>query len=206
MTSIRIGLGLLCLALSTHAEEVVRIAAGTIVERATIPCGIGQFSVGSTLPAELSAQGWRYYRPSNTANVKTQHWQDTGIIWTQIIDAVWSQAELDEQTAIAASNAAAADITRKTTPIIYDQPIEAPLLSLISQANGVGVGIVALDDGTLATFTVHASPWPNPTNLAAKIKAAVTKAKTDKDKAKEQMNGQLQTRLENLERLLGVRP
>jgi hypothetical protein len=35
--------------------------------------------------------------------------------------------------------------------------------------------------------------------------AALAKAKANKDKAKSQINGQIQQRLENIERILGIR-
>jgi hypothetical protein len=41
---------------------------------------------------------------------------------------VWSQAELDARAAIAASNAAAAEIVRKATPLVYDRPLQAPAI------------------------------------------------------------------------------
>jgi hypothetical protein len=61
--------------------------------------------------AELSAAGWREYYPSDTPNIRTSHWQDTGTAYTQIVDAVWSAEELAQQAAeaSAAQAKAAAD-------------------------------------------------------------------------------------------------
>jgi hypothetical protein len=188
---------ILCLALSTHAEEVVRIASGTVVERATIPCGIGPYSVGATLPGELIAQGWRYYRPNNTANVKTQHWQDTGIVWTQVIDAVWSQTELDAQAAIAASNAAVEALlpqdvtlgkaTLRTYPDGSVELVSGPLL-IAGTTNGVYEITIDPTTGLVFGELDHASPRKSKAereaakaDRRARIQAARA-ATTDKQK------------------------
>ena len=70
---------------------------------------------------------------------------------------------------------AAAEVERKNTPIVYDQPLEAPAIVLQSQSQGLGVGVCATDDGDLVTFTYHASPVPE----AAEIKRRIAKAVAD---------------------------
>lgn len=100
---------------------------------------------------------------------------------------------------------AAAEAARKATPIIYDQPIEAPMVSLLSQSSGKGVAIVATDDGVLTTAIVHESPWPDAATLKAKVDAAIAKRNDLQTKGKAGISGQLQARIENIERFLGWR-
>jgi starch synthase len=57
----------------------------------------------------------------------------------------------------------------------------------------------------LVPVLAHESPWPTQSELDAIIKTATDKARTNKQAAKDGINGQLQDRIANLERLLGVR-
>ncbi|HRZ13345.1 MAG TPA: hypothetical protein P5567_12925 [Kiritimatiellia bacterium] len=83
--------------------------------------------------------------------------------------------------------------------------IEVPVLVLTSETNQVGVGVVATDGGDLVTYIEHESPSITPEERAARIAAKVRDHNGKKQAAKDGLNGQLQQRLENLERLLGVR-
>jgi len=56
---------------------------------------------------DLTQFGWREYVPSGEANIKTSHWTDDGRTMRQIVDAVWTQAEIDAQAADAAAAQAA---------------------------------------------------------------------------------------------------
>lgn len=89
-------------------------------------------------------------------------------------------------------------------PIVYTAPIEAPQLIVVSETNAYGVGITADDDGNLITFRAHSSPY-DPLTAKSNRTAAIQKAKTNRAKAKSEVNGQLQQRVENLERLLKLR-
>jgi hypothetical protein len=85
----------------------------------------------------------------------------------------------DAEAAAAVSAASqAAEAARKATPIVYDQPIETPLLALISDPAGKGVAVFALDDGTIETEIIHESPWPDKDALKAKLAAARAAAQT----------------------------
>ena len=59
--------------------------------------------------ADLCALGWRIYEPSAVAHIRTSHWVDDGTRYTQIVDAVWTEAELAAQQAAAAEAQAKAD-------------------------------------------------------------------------------------------------
>jgi hypothetical protein len=97
--------------------------------------------------------------------------------------------------------------TKRATqqPIVFTKPVEAPALIVISATNSYGIGITSDDDGNLLTFRAHSSPY-DPSVAQSNRAAAITKARDNRAKAKADMNGQIQQRVENLERLLGVRP
>ena len=90
-------------------------------------------------------------------------------------------------------------------PIVYTRPVEAPSLIVVSDTNAYGIGIAADDEGNLVTYRAHSSPY-DPAVAASNKAAAISKQRKDMAKAKADINGQLQQRIENLERLLGVRP
>jgi hypothetical protein len=89
-------------------------------------------------------------------------------------------------------------------PLVYTRPIEAPQVIVVSETNAYGIGIAADDEGNLVTFRAHSSPYDPETAKSNRV-AALSKAKANKDKARSQINGQVQQRLENIERLLGIR-
>lgn len=80
---------------------------------------------------------------------------------------------LSAQQEAARLAAEAAEIERKNTPLVFDQPIETPVLVLQSETAGVGVGIIADDAGALIPFTYHASPVPSPAEIRARKDAAL---------------------------------
>jgi len=90
-------------------------------------------------------------------------------------------------------------------PIVYTRPLEAPALIVVSATNNYGIGITADDEGNILTFRAHSSPY-DPSVAQSNRAAAIAKARNDRNKAKAGVNGQIQQRVENLERLLGVRP
>lgn len=59
-----------------------------------------------------------------------------------------------------------------THPLVFDRPIETPVLVLRSHDSGIGIARAALDDGTVITYTYHASPIPSPTELKVRFDAA----------------------------------
>ena len=87
--------------------------------------------------------------------------------------ALWL-ADKTAQQQSAAEEFEAAEIERKNTPIVMDQPMEMPTLVLQSHSGGVGVGVVASDEGELVPFIYHASPVPNPSVIKARKDAAIT--------------------------------
>jgi hypothetical protein len=89
-------------------------------------------------------------------------------------------------------------------PLVYTRPIEAPQVIVVSETNAFGIGIAADDEGNLVTFRAHSSPY-DPETAKSNRTAALASAKLKRDQAKADMNGQVQKRLENIERLLGIR-
>lgn len=92
-------------------------------------------------------------------------------------------------------------------PVLFQYGIESPVLVLQSQTNGTpAYGIVATTNGDLVTYIDHASPRPSQEEINQRVATAISNREAKVAKAKADMNGQLQVRLENLERLLGIRP
>lgn len=89
-------------------------------------------------------------------------------------------------------------------PLVYTRPIEAPQVIVVSETNAYGIGIAADDEGNLVTFRAHSSPY-DPQAAKSNRVAALSKAKAKRDQAKADLNGQLQKRLENIEKILGIR-
>lgn len=90
-------------------------------------------------------------------------------------------------------------------PLVYTRPIEAPQVIVVSETNAYGIGIAADDDGNLITFRAHSSPYDSAIANSNRA-AAITAAKARRTKAKQEINGQIQNRIENIERILGLRP
>lgn len=157
-------------------------------------------------PAVLLAKGWRRKDPTPLPPV-ADGWERLRTWWEQ--DATrpeWAILKcLDGNIAERQAREAEAEAVRKATPVVHDQPHEFPLLSVLSQTSGKGIGITGTDEGDLVTVIVHESPWPDKDALKAKIDAAIAKAKAAKQTAKAGLSGQLQDRITNLERMLGLR-
>ena len=98
-------------------------------------------------------------------------------------DAQRAAWEVEEVARIEAERVAheAAEIERRNTPLVWDQPFEIPALVLASQSQGLGVGVVATDDGDLVTFTYHASPVPEAVEIKRRIAQAVSEHKARKE-------------------------
>jgi len=71
---------------------------------------------------------------------------------------------------------------------------------LQSQSQGLGVGIVATDDGDLVTFTYHASPVPEAAVIRQRIAEAITNHKAAKQAAKAEIS-ELKAEVENLKKV-----
>lgn len=153
--------------------------------------------------AFLLERGWRYEPPQPPPVLDGYERNNIRLIEGDGRTGTWAYDDTRISDRLAA--VAAAEAQRKATPLVYDQAIEAPLFSVLSQTSAKGIGITATDDGELVTIIVHESPWPDAKTLSDKIKAAIDKKNAAKATAKAGINGQLQTRLENIERLLGLR-
>jgi hypothetical protein len=161
--------------------------------------------IGATVnatPAQAQAEGWR-----NEPEVPpiADGYTRIGIAFIEGDGVTGAWQVVDRLTAEIEAEQAAAEAIRKATPIPYDQPIETPALVLTSHDGGLGIAQAALDDGTVITYTYHASPIPSPEVLRARFEAARDKHLAAKNKALQEINGALQKRIENLERLAGLR-
>ena len=79
------------------------------------------------------------------------------------------------------------------------------MLVLQSQVAGKGIGLVATDDGDIATYIDHESPRPDAETIRARIAAAVADRQTRKQTAKAAAkHGNLQARIQAIEALLGI--
>ena len=87
------------------------------------------------------------------------------------------------------AEAEAAEVERRNTPRVFDQPFEMPALVLQSQTLGLGVGLVATDEGDLVTFTYHASPVPEAAVIKQRIADAIAAHKAAKQAAKDELDG-----------------
>ena len=112
---------------------------------------------------------------------------------------------MDAAAAIDAAAQEAADAERRSSPIVYDQPLECPMIVLQSHHLGKGIALVATDDLDLVPLVMHESPWPDKATADTRIAGALAKRRADRDVALKDINGQIQKRLENIERLLGLR-
>jgi len=91
------------------------------------------------------------------------------------------------------------------TPQLIEGGIEVPMLVLQSQVAGKGIGLVATDDGDIATYIDHESPRPDAETIRARIAAAVADRQTRKQTAKAAAkHGNLQARIQAIEALLGI--
>ena len=92
-----------------------------------------------------------------------------------------------------------------STPQLIEGGIEIPVLVLQSQVAGKGIGVIATDDGDLATYIDHESPRPDDATLKARIAAAIEAKRTVRQAAKQaSRHGNLQARIEAIEALLGI--
>jgi hypothetical protein len=122
---------------------------------------------------QILAAGYRPYTPATAPDgdrITESHIEhDAWRAW-QVIDAT---ANIADEAAAAQAAFEAAEVERKNTPLVFDQPIELPAAVLLSHASGIGVGVIASDAGELVTFTYHASPIPSPAEIAARKDAAI---------------------------------
>jgi hypothetical protein len=169
---------------------------------AECPPHLGDMAYFCNAPEAIKLQ--RGYLPPVYAEVaegkyiKTSHWERVGETAVQIID------ELGDHAADAAIEEAA-DAERRSSPIVYDQPLECPMIVLQSHHLGKGIALVATDDLDIVPIVMHESPWPDKATADARIAGALAKRRADRDVALKDINGQIQKRLENVERLLGLR-
>lgn len=115
------------------------------------------------------------------------------------VDAAAAQAQADAQAAAQAAHEAWLQ-----TVEVYERVIEAPSVIVHSVASRKGVGIAATDDGELVPYIAHESPYNHAEAEARKL-AAIEARNAAKADGKAGINGQLQKRIENIEKYLGWR-
>jgi hypothetical protein len=177
---------LLAIFLTASASASV-INTNDMMPRSSYPTKIG----GTYNPTieMLREAGWREFVPC------------PGVDGSNIVATSYS----DDGDTVTASCEYAAIPAITPLPSQFPEGIEVPWITVLSTTNQTGWLYAALDDGTLTPVLAHSSPWPTQAELDAKIKAATDKARTNKATAKAGVNGQLQQRITNIERLLGIR-
>jgi hypothetical protein len=150
---------------------------------------------------DILSYGWREYVPSATPNICTSHWENDGRAVRQVVDSVWTEAELAQQAADAAAAQAAAEAAEAIAPrdvalgkavlrTRADGSVEllsGPLI-VPGTTNGAYEVWVDAETGLVLTVLDHASPRKSKAekdaakaDKKAKI-AAVKAAQTDKAK------------------------
>jgi hypothetical protein len=197
---------LFALATIAHGQTICLPVAGQPTRIGPIPQTYGRYS--NPRIEHMQPDGWRLYCPSGTEHIKTAHWADTGTACTQVVDAVWTPAELAQQAADAAqaaSNAAAQTASNAAAEAIAPRDVQlgkamlrtypggavellsGPLI-LTGTTNGAYEVWVDSDTGLVFADLDHASPRKTKAEkdaqkAARKAKIAAVKAATnDKDK------------------------
>jgi hypothetical protein len=150
--------------------------------------GVENWGLNAT-PAEILAAGFRPFDGSAVApegeRITASHIEHDATHAWQLIDAT-------ANLAAEAAAAAAAEIERKATPLIFDQPIEVPALVLLTQTDMLkGVGLIAYEDADgyhLTTYEQHASPNPDAAEVKARKDAAIAADKALRKAAKDELD------------------
>ena len=126
----------------------------------------------------------------------------------QKLGQTWSQDPADPERAIAVVNQVeeslwqaqqAAEAAAALAPVDFPTGIAIPC-----QTNGTPYYAIAAVDGDLVTYEAHSSPYDHAKAESNKL-SAISTHRSAKAAAKAGVNGQLQTRIENIERLMGLR-
>lgn len=198
---------ILAIATIAHATDyVARIVDGKETERRAIPCGVGEASISAPgrLTEQNLAEGWRDVVPAVvTGVVKSATWTSNAVQWVETV-TYYTAAELAQQAADAAAAHAAAESNRLATPIKFDQPIQARVELPVDPDHYYRL---AVDTNMLQVLPVEIeSTRLTEAQWKAARDAMLADRKTKLDAAKAGIRGQLQQRIENIERLLGIRP
>jgi hypothetical protein len=131
-----------------------------------------------------------------------------------IADNVARAMDADEKATLDAQEAAAAEAAAEQAAIeqaeylagrdIFVRAVEAPVYIVHSESSKKGIGISSTDDGRLVTYLAHESPYDHEAAQAAKDKAIENEEQLFAA-GKAGTNGQIQQRIENIERYLGWR-
>jgi hypothetical protein len=109
----------------------------------------------------------------------------------------------------AAAQAAAAEAARiaAAAPVAMATGVEVPVIVLVDDATKKGFGFIVDSEGQLVqpAYLEHASPTITPEERAARKAAVLAKWEAIKAAGKSGISGQLQTRIENIEKYLGWR-
>jgi hypothetical protein len=155
---------------------------------------------------DLIPSGWREYAPSAELHIKTAHWEDDGRTVRQIVDAVWTQAELDQQ----AADQAAADAAAAAAQAAADAAAQAAYLEGVDVLPRPIRGIVETDggDGHVYAVTVDGAGGEvipiqrESTRLTnAELEAAMAAARTERQQHRTRLDG-IKTDLDQTETAL----
>jgi hypothetical protein len=119
----------------------------------TIPAKLG--NVDNPNRATLLANGWRDM-PELPA--VANGYERGGVTWIEGDGTNAKAVYTDTLIADRLAAEAAAEATRKATPIVYDTPIEVPSLIVQTTTNQIGMELWIRDDGVTAWIPAHASP------------------------------------------------
>jgi hypothetical protein len=120
--------------------QICKLKDGQPVDKRELPDSHNGVSLGGRIEPML-ADGWRLYWPDPTADIKTSHWEDTGIGCRQIVDSLWTAEERAQQAADAAEQAAITEALRLATPLKFDQPIQAKIETLAADGHIYGIEV-----------------------------------------------------------------
>lgn len=91
------------------------------------------------------------------------------------------------------------------TPMLIEGGVEVPVVVFQSQVVGKGIGVVMTDEGDFVTYVDHESPRPSEDEIKARIAEAVENKRKAKINAKNKATkGNLQQRIEAIEKYLGI--
>ena len=116
---------------------------------------------------------------ANTSNPQTwiaaqsQAWRHERGIYSRMIEGDVTAPTADPAQDAIIVPRAVAQPEPEPTPALYPDGIETPVIVLTSQASGFGIGVIATDEGEIATYIDHQSPRPDKAEIKRRMTAAL---------------------------------
>jgi hypothetical protein len=125
-------------------------------------------AVEATLPNTSNPQTW--------IAAQSQKWRHERGIYSRMIegDVTAPTADHTQDAIIVPRVVAQTSLESEPTPALYPDGIETPVIVLTSQASGFGIGVIATDEGEIATYIDHQSPRPDKAEIKRRMTAALT--------------------------------